>query len=53
MAKVKLKCTKCGAIIESKYRHDMVWCDCGAIAIDGGSEYTKITGNNGDFEVMV
>ena len=35
------KCTKCGDVIESKSRHDMVWCKCGAIAVDGGHDYLK------------
>ena len=53
MVKAKLRCNKCGDIIESKHRHDMVWCGCGAVAIDGGKDYIKITGNNGDFEIVV
>ena len=39
------KCTKCGDIIESKYRHDFVTCGCGAISIDGGNDYWKRSGN--------
>ena len=35
------KCAKCGEVIESKSRHDMVWCPCGAIAVDGGHDYLK------------
>ena len=31
----------------------MVWCKCGAIAIDGGDDYCKITGNPEDMEVFV
>ena len=42
-------CNKCGDIIESKYRHDFVWCKCGAIAVDGGTDYLKRTGNPDDF----
>ena len=41
---MKIKCKKCGDIIESKSRHDMVWCKCGKVAIDGGNEYVKISG---------
>jgi hypothetical protein len=44
------KCRKCGDVIESKHRHDMVWCKCGAIAVDGGRDYIKRTGDPGDFE---
>lgn len=48
-----LKCKKCGDIITSDERHDMNWCKCGAIAIDGGDDYCKITGNPEDMEVFV
>ena len=48
-----LRCKKCGDIITSKHTHDMVWCKCGAIAIDGGDDYCKITGNPEDMEVFV
>ena len=51
MSKI-LKCKKCGDIIQSKHRHDMVWCKCGAIAIDGGNDYCKITGNSDDIDFL-
>ncbi|MEK5393579.1 hypothetical protein NSQ59_25050 [Margalitia sp. FSL K6-0131] len=38
----KVKCKKCGSIIESKYTHDFQRCVCGAIAIDGGREYQRL-----------
>jgi len=41
----KIKCLKCGDIIESKDRHDFVWCKCGAVAVDGGLEYRKRVGD--------
>ena len=37
----KAKCSKCGDIIESKYRHDYVECSCGAIFVDGGLDYLR------------
>jgi hypothetical protein len=46
----KYRCKKCGDVIQSTYRHDFKWCSCGAFAIDGGSDYTKLTGNWDDFE---
>lgn len=46
----KIICKKCGDVIESKSRHDMVWCRCGSVAIDGGEDYCKITGNPDDWE---
>ena len=32
-----IKCRKCGDVIESKSRHDFVWCKCKSVAVDGGS----------------
>lgn len=34
--KNKCQCMKCGDIIESKYRHDFVRCECGITFTDGG-----------------
>ncbi|AQS09703.1 hypothetical protein CLOBY_18340 [Clostridium saccharobutylicum] len=44
----KIQCKKCGDVIESKTVHDMVWCKCGAVAVDGGKEYLRRTGNDKD-----
>lgn len=40
----KVRCKKCDDIIESTYTHDMVWCKCKSIAVDGGNEYQRLTG---------
>jgi len=40
----KAQCRKCGDIIESKHRHDFVWCSCKAIAVDGGLDYLRRVG---------
>ena len=40
----QIKCAKCDDVIESKHRHDLVSCKCGAIFIDGGSSYTRMGG---------
>ncbi len=37
----KVRCKKCGEIIESKNRHDFVTCKCGAVSVDGGHDYLK------------
>lgn len=39
---VKIKCKLCKEIIWSEYTHDFRSCKCGAIAIDGGNDYTRI-----------
>lgn len=37
----RIKCKRCGDIIESVYGHDFVWCSCGSCAVDGGTSYLK------------
>lgn len=37
----KAQCSKCGDIIESRYRHEFVSCSCGAIFVDGGTDYLR------------
>lgn len=44
----KIQCKKCGDIIESKTVHDMKWCKCGAVAVDGGTEYLRRSGYDED-----
>lgn len=48
----KIRCKKCGDIIESKTRHDFKTCRCGAVAVDGGYDYLKRTGNYEDWEEL-
>ena len=36
-----LRCTGCGDVIESKHRHEIVTCSCGAWSVDGGLDYIK------------
>ncbi len=45
----RARCRGCGAVIESKHRHDFVTCACGAISIDGGTDYLKRVGDPKDF----
>ena len=47
-----LKCKKCGDIIYSKSRHDFVLCQCESVAVDGGNDYFKISGNENDYEIL-
>lgn len=48
----KIKCKKCGDIIDSKNTNDYKKCSCGAVAVDGGKEYLKRIGNEKDYEEM-
>ena len=44
----KIKCNKCGDIIESYNVHDFKFCSCGSVAVDGGREYLRRVGNYED-----
>lgn len=48
-----IKCRKCDCIVYSRATHDMRYCECGAIAIDGGREYLKVSGNLDDVESVI
>lgn len=48
----KIRCKKCGDIIESKTRHDFKWCSCKSVAVDGGKDYLRRLGNFDDFEEL-
>lgn len=39
------KCLKCGAHITSRHRHDFRYCPCGAIFVDGGTDYLRAGGD--------
>ena len=41
----RAKCLGCGKTVESKHRHDFVYCKCGKIAVDGGLSYLKRSGD--------
>jgi hypothetical protein len=38
-----VRCLDCGDLIWSRHRHDMVWCRCKKVAVDGGTEYIKVS----------
>ncbi len=48
----RIKCLKCGDIIESEHRHDYKTCSCGACAVDGGHDYLRRSGNLEDWQEM-
>ena len=39
------RCRACETVIESRSRHDFVWCACGKIFVDGGLEYARRGGD--------
>jgi hypothetical protein len=47
-----LRCKKCKTLIQSHYRHDFVFCKCGSIFVDGGSDYVRYGGKEEDIEFI-
>lgn len=47
--KNRARCKNCGDIIESRYTHEMVWCSCRSIAVDGGHSYIRQMAKDFDF----
>jgi hypothetical protein len=46
-----IQCKKCLETIESTHIHDLKYCSCGAVGIDGGiSDGNRILGNQADIE---
>jgi hypothetical protein len=37
----RVRCRKCGDVIQSRHVHDFVLCTCRKIFVDGGSEYLR------------
>jgi len=48
----RIRCRRCGDIIESTYTHEFVRCSCGAVAVDGGREYLRRLGEIEDMEEL-
>ena len=45
----KIRCKRCGDIIESKSEHDLQTCSCKSIAVDGGLIMPKRIGKRADW----
>lgn len=37
----RIKCKRCEDILESNSTHDLKFCSCGAVGVDGGRDYLK------------
>ena len=48
----KIRCLRCGEVIESISIHDFKFCKCGAVAVDGGHDYLRRCGNREDWEEL-
>lgn len=42
---VGVTCPKCKTFVFSRSHHDFRWCPCMSVAVDGGFEYLKVTGD--------
>lgn len=55
MAKIlvnQIECLKCGDKPFLANRHDFKYCKCGAVAVEGGMSYLKISGEAGIYKEM-
>ena len=48
----RIKCLKCGDVIESTFRHDFRTCSCEACFVDGGHDYQRFGGNFDDIMIV-
>ena len=48
----KIKCKKCGDIIESKSTNDYKRCSSAAVAVDGGKDYLERIGIEEEYEEL-
>lgn len=50
----KIRCKHCGDIIESETVHDLKYCSCGTVFVDGGHDYLRrgYTNNSDDYEEL-
>ncbi len=47
------KCTDCGDLVFSRTRHDMRWCTCRKIAVDGGFDECRLMGHPKKVEMYI
>ena len=47
-----IKCKICGSYIRMDTGYDYIPCACGAIAVDGGSDYVRILGQSDNYEIV-
>lgn len=50
---MKIKCKKCGSIIEGDKKGHLIFCECKSCYIDETPYYCRIGGNREDFEKEV
>ena len=48
----KIKCKKCGDIIDGELKGRLIWCSCESCAIDETEYYARIIGDAENYEVV-
>ena len=48
----QVECLKCGDRPFSAHRHDFSYCECGAVAVDGGMDYLRRLGLPEDYKEL-
>lgn len=43
---IAVHCLECDEVIYSNFRHNFVTCSCSKVSIDGGKNYTKVSGES-------
>jgi len=49
----RIRCKKCGDVIESTYCHDFRYCKCRSVAVDGGRDYFRRVGAPENYEEVL
>ena len=44
-----IQCGTCKSVVRSVHVHDFVQCDCGKVAVDGGTDYLRRLGEPRDY----
>lgn len=47
-----IRCKKCGSCININTNNQYIECACGAIAVDGNEDYTRVIGEYEDYEFV-
>ena len=50
----RIRCKHCGDVIESETVHDLKYCSCGTVFVDGGHDYLRrgYLNSNNDYEEL-
>ena len=49
----RILCCLCGEVVTNEERHDMRWCECGNVFVDGGLERPRFgVGKTGTYRIL-